>query len=206
MARAAFPYLSAALAIAVALGLAWRWTAHPAAGFLFAASVAVTLSIAWFFRDPEREIRRDPNAVLCPADGVVQRVTTEGRTRTVEIFMAVYNVHVQRVPADGRVVSRRYTKGSYLVASRPDAGSRNTRCETGIATRHGTIGITQVAGAIARKVECWVGPGRSVEQGERMGIIHFGSQVRVRLPKAAKVLVRPGQRVTAGVTVVAKWR
>jgi len=205
-ARAAFPYLAGALGAAVVLGLIWRWTGHPVATGLFVLSLLVTFTIGWFFRDPERAIRRDPALVLSPADGVVQGIHNDGATRTIEIFMAVYNVHVQRVPMDGRVASRKYTKGTYLVASEPSAGTRNTRCATELATKRGRIGITQVAGAIARKVECWVAPGQAVTQGDRMGIIHFGSQVRLALPRAAILLVRPGQRVTAGLTAVAKWR
>ncbi|MEK7475616.1 MAG: phosphatidylserine decarboxylase [Candidatus Coatesbacteria bacterium] len=206
LARASFQYLAVALAASVLAGVVWRWTGHPAAAAALGFALLVTAAIAWFFRDPERAIRRDPNLVLCPADGVVMALHREGPTQTIEIFMAVYNVHVQRVPMDGRVVSRTYTKGTYLVASDPVAGTRNTRCATELATKRGRIGILQVSGAIARKVECWIAPGQTVTQGGRMGIIHFGSQVRLRLPRAAKLLVRPGQRVTAGVTVVAKWR
>jgi phosphatidylserine decarboxylase len=206
LARASFPYLAGALTSAVVLGVVWRWSGHPMAAALFVLSLLVVFAIAWFFRDPERAIRRDLNLVLCPADGVVQRLHRDGTTQTIEIFMAVYNVHVQRVPVDGRVLSRTYTKGTYLVASDPVAGTRNTRCSTELATRRGRIGILQVSGAIARKVECWIAPGQTVTQGDRMGIIHFGSQVRLRLPRAATLLVRPGQRVTAGLTVVAKWR
>jgi phosphatidylserine decarboxylase len=206
LARASFPYLAVSLAVSVLLGVLWRQTGHPAATAVFALALMATGSIAWFFRDPERAIRRDAGLVLSPADGTVRRIHRDGSTQTIEIFMAVYNVHVQRVPVDGRVVSRTYTKGSYLVASGPSAGTRNTRCATELRTRHGRVGVVQVAGAIARKVECWVRPGESVAQGDRMGIIHFGSQVRLRLPRTAKVLVKPGDRVTAGTTVVAKWR
>lgn len=206
LARASVPYLTALLSASLLAWFAWHKTGHPVAGVVFGIFVCLTAAVVWFFRDPERVIRRNDALVLSPADGTMRILHKHGRTQTIEIFLAVTNVHVQRAPVDGIVTKRVFTKGLYLVAYDDSAGTRNTRCATEFKTKHGNLGLVQVAGAIARKVECWISPGDRVLQGERIGIIHFGSQCRVTLPSSAKVLVKPGDRVAGGLTPIARWR
>lgn len=212
LARASVPYLAATLTAALLcwFGAARAGEAHRAARIvllaLFGVSLALTAAFTWFFRDPERAVRRDDGAILAPGDGTVRVIHKEGRVNTIEIFLALYNVHVQRAPVTGTVVSRTFKKGAYLMAYDDAAGSRNTRCTTVFRARRGRVEMVQVAGWAARKVECWLTPGQQVAQGERMGIIHMGSQVRVTLPASAKILVKPGDRVAGGLTPVARWR
>ncbi len=205
-ARASVPYLVASFGASLLLWGGWRATRHPAFAALGLVALALGLAFLWFFRDPERVIPRDPNLILAPGDGTVRKIHDGKTTRTIEIFLAVTNVHVQRAPVAGRVVSVTFTKGAYLMAFDDRAGTRNTRCETWFAAKEGKVGMTQVAGAIARKVECWLTPGDRVACGQRMGIIHMGSQVRVELPKRAKITVKPGDRVAGGETPIAQWR
>jgi phosphatidylserine decarboxylase len=205
-AAASVPYLLVTGGLTAAFLLAWRATCHPAFVALSCVSGILCLAFLWFFRDPEREIPRDANLILAPGDGTVRKIHQGKSTRTIEIFLAVTNVHVQRAPVSGKVLSVAFTKGEYLMAFDDKAGTRNTRCETWFATKEGKVGMTQVAGWIARKVECWLTPGQTVTRGARMGIIHMGSQVRVELPKRAKIMVKPGDPVTGGVTAIAKWR
>lgn len=205
-ARASVPYLVVSGGATLLLWGGWRFTRYPAFAVLAIFALAFVCAFLWFFRDPERVIPRDANLILSPGDGTVRKIHRGKTTQTVEIFLAVTNVHVQRAPVSGKVLSVKFTKGSYLMAFDDLAGTRNTRCETWFAAKEGKVGMTQVAGAIARKVECWLTPGETVIRGERMGIIHMGSQVRVELPKRAKIMVKPDDRVTGGETVIAKWR
>ena len=201
-----------ALGIVCAIGLLswWGWfrTGHAVFGFAAGGGAIVAAALLWFYRDPERRVSPDPRAVISPADGTVRRVLPPreaGGRWMIEIFMSPLNVHVNRAPGSGKVVSRRFTKGAYLAAYDDASGTRNTRCATVFRAPRGTVKIIQVAGALARKVECWLKPGQRVRQGERIGIIHLGSQVRVELPRRAKVLVRPGEGVRAGLSRLAKW-
>jgi len=188
----------------------WRHTGHPVLslgfGILGVVGVLLFLSFAWFFRDPERRIKRDPALILSPGDGTVVKIHRTGKDQTVEIFLAVWNVHLQRAPTAGSVKGVRFTQGAYLAAYDPRAGGLNTRCDTEFSTARGPIGLTQVAGVVARRVECWVKPGDRVGQGDRIGIIHMGSQLRLRLPRRARLLVGPGDAVRGGITPIAKWR
>ena len=212
LARASVPYLTASLAAALVFwfGAARAGDAHRviriACLALFAVSLVLTAGFTWFFRDPERAVRRDDGAVLAPGDGTVRKIHKEGAKNTIEIFLSITNVHIQRAPVSGKVLSRKFTKGAYLMAFDDAAGTRNTRCATVFQAKRGRVEMVQVAGWVARKVECWLKPGDTVGQGERMGIIHMGSQVRVTLPASAKILVKPGDPVAAGLTPIARWR
>jgi len=204
IARASAPYLSVCALMALAAFAGWRYTRHPAAVAVLVLALAGLGAFAWFFRDPERAVRAAPNIVLSPGDGRVMRVMVAGNRRVIEIFLAIWNVHVQRVPVAGRVTAVEYTKGAYLAAFDPAAGTRNTRCRSVIRSPLGEVAVTQVAGLIARKVECWLAPGQGVDRGARMGLIHLGSQVRIEVPLGARILVKPGDTVGGGITPVAE--
>jgi len=205
-AKASVPYLLYTGGATLLMWGGWRATRHPAFVAIGILACVLLLAFLWFFRDPERVIPRDANLILAPGDGTVRKIHQGKTTQTIEIFLAVTNVHVQRAPVSGKVLSVKFTKGSYLMAFDDRAGTRNTRCETWIAAKEGKLGLTQVSGWIARKVECWLEPGQQVTRGSRMGIIHMGSQVRVELPKRAKIMVKPDDPVTGGETVIARWR
>jgi phosphatidylserine decarboxylase len=172
----------------------------------------VALWIAAFFRDPVRSGPRGDRLVLAPADGRVVSVTTVddadadgGRALRVAIFMNVFNVHVNRHPVDGTVVLRRYRPGLFINASLDKASEGNERMTLAIRTDRGTVVVRQIAGLIARRIVTDPGVGEGVRQGERLGLIRFGSRVDTLLPPGAQARVAPGDRTYAGLTVIAEW-
>lgn len=183
-----------------------EWLAQ-SSGILLLLAAAFTL---FFFRDFNRNTAADENLIYSPGDGKVMDVAqvhdaNEGSYRLVRIFLSVMDGHVQRSPVDGRIKTIEHRKGTFLDARDPRAHLENERNALTIETRHGTITVTQIAGLIARRIVCWVKPGGALKQGERFGLIRFGSQVDVALPMSAKILVSGGERVVGGETVIAKW-
>ncbi|MGA1821001.1 MAG: phosphatidylserine decarboxylase [Thermoplasmatota archaeon] len=149
-----------------------------------------------FFRDPERNIAK---GVVSPADGVVKEVRKEGRSYFISVFMNIHNVHVNRIPFDGRVVSIEHIPGGFVPAFKKDS-DRNERVVTRIKTRHGIYEITQIAGAVARRIVIYLEEGDEVRKGDRMGLIRYGSRVDLRFkpPPGYSILVEPEDRVKAG--------
>lgn len=162
-----------------------------------------------FFRDPERAIPSEPGSVVSPADGRIVVVTTEeweGRPgKRVSIFLAIWNVHVNRSPAAGRITNVVHRPGRFFAAMRARASAENEQNVIYLQTDAGEIVFKQIAGWIARRVVCWKAPGATVERGERIGLIRFGSRADLWLPEDAEVLVTPGQRVRGGSSVLAHW-
>ncbi|MDE3016707.1 MAG: phosphatidylserine decarboxylase [Pseudomonadota bacterium] len=205
---------------------------HPA-GWMFIAIFAVVaflLKMIWsplgwlgliatgwcvyFFRDPNRVTPMREGLIVSPADGVVQKITkcvppndldlgVAERTR-VSIFLNVFDVHVNRIPAEGSISKLHYHAGKFLNAALNKASEENERQSVKITTPDGmTLGIVQIAGLIARRILCDLKEGQSVKTGERFGIIRFGSRVDVYLPPDATPLVIEGQRAVGGETVIA---
>ncbi len=199
------PFIAgAALFTAVCWVLAPTWTA-----LLFSA---LTVWVAAFFRDPERQGPRGDELILAPADGRVVSVATadepkfvQERTTRISIFMNVFNVHVNRYPASGTVAFREYLPGRFGHAAADKASADNEQCSTGLLTARGRVLIRQIAGLVARRIVTDHEVGTAVRQGERLGMIRFGSRVDLFVPLGARVLVRAGDRTRAGVTVVARW-
>lgn len=173
------------------------------------ALLALAAAIAYFFRDPERKPPADPAAVVSPADGRVMEVAEElldGQPgRRISIFLAVWNVHVNRAPMSGRLERVEYRPGKFYAAMRARASVDNEQNVFYLDTGRGRIVFKQVAGWIARRVVSWKSPGDSLVLGERIGLIRFGSRMDVWLPECVEVVVRPGEKVAAGESVVARW-
>jgi phosphatidylserine decarboxylase len=168
-----------------------------------AAAVAVPATVLaagmlWFFRDPEREIGR--GRFVSPADGVVQSVMPwpDGRTR-VAIFMSPLNVHVNRAPLAGTVTSVEHVPGGFVPAFNKES-EHNERVVWHFDTEAGDVELVQIAGAMARRIVPYVPQQAKVEQGERIGLIRFGSRVDLYLPRGIEAAVEVGQTTTAGVT------
>lgn len=202
---------AAGVALVVFLAaLAWKhWIAWVLAGLTGFAAIA----IAFFFRDPPRPGLRGPHLVLAPADGRIASVRAvdeptyvRGAVKRVAIFLSISDVHVNRYPISGVVEVRDYERGGFGLAWREEAGTQNERSTLGIAGPHGRVLLRQIAGRIARRIVTYPSVGERVEQGERMGIIKFGSRVETFIPAEAEVAVREGDTVRAGVTVLARWR
>ena len=172
--------------------------------------VALSLFMLYFFRDPERRSPEEPGAFVAPADGriIVARNVVESRyfnepRLQVSIFMSPFNVHVNRSPCDGTVVSTRHNTGRHFAAYREGASIRNENNELVLETGHGRILVRQVAGFVARRTVCRVGPGAVLRQGGRFGIIKFSSRVDAYLPADCVPQVKVGDRVRAGETILA---
>ena len=206
-----WPFTAVGFAVLTALaGLGWwrgGWWAAPA--FLW---LPVALWVPWFFRDPARTGPRDPSLVIAPADGKVVEVTEVNepdflgsRATRVSVFMDILAVHVNRHPADGTVRYRRYVPGRFINATLDKASEQNERMSLGIDTPRGRLLVRQIAGLIARRIVTDARVGDTVYQGDRLGMIRFGSRVDTFLPLSAKVLVRTGDRTKCGQTVIAEW-
>ena len=183
---------------------AWR----PGGLVVCAAGLIWALFAAYFFRDPQRPLPGDASKLYSPGDGRVLSIENEGEGDevTIRIFLSIFNVHLQRAPCAGTVEDAEYIPGSFRAAMVPEA-RRNERCVLRLSPEghSGTVVVEQIAGLIARRIECWKGAGDQVRAGERYGIIHFGSQVAVTLPVSTRVLVTVGDRVQAGITPIASW-
>jgi phosphatidylserine decarboxylase len=171
--------------------------------------VCLALFVFSFFRDPERVIPADPGAIVSPGDGRVVVVTDEeygGRPgKRISIFLAVWNVHVNRAPAAGVITSMEYRPGKFLAAMRERASMENEQNVFTLSTDAGEMVFKQIAGLIARRVVSWKEEGERVARGERIGLVRFGSRVDVWLPKDAEILVRVGENVKGGSSVLARW-
>jgi phosphatidylserine decarboxylase len=169
-----------------------------------------TCFVAWFFRNPEREFPEGEKAVISPADGEVIKIENsmdgdflDGPTQKISVFMNVFDVHVNRMPYSGTVAHIQYNKGKFFSANLDKASELNERNAILIETDDGNKILTvQIAGLIARRIECWVKEGMQVRKGERFGLIRFGSRLEVFLPSDAIISVRVGDRVRAGETLI----
>ena len=167
------------------------------------------LFVFYFFRDPERKIPSDPAAVVSPADGHVVQIVDEPLDgmmgHRVSIFLAIWDVHVQRSPVAGRIVGVVYQPGKFYAAMRSAASVENEQNIIAVETPRGRLVFKQIAGAIARRVICWKSEGEIVSGGERVGLIRFGSRVDIWLPMQAEIVVQRGQKVKGGESLLAKW-
>jgi len=171
--------------------------------------VCLALFVFSFFRDPERVIPADAGAVVSPADGRVVVVTDEengGRPgKRISIFLAIWNVHVNRSPAAGTITQMEYRPGKFLAAMRERASFENEQNVFSLTTDAGEMVFKQIAGLIARRVVSWKKPGDTVLRGERIGLVRFGSRVDVWLPREAEILVKLGENVKGGSSALARW-
>ncbi len=167
---------------------------------LFVVGILLTLGLCLFFRDPERLAESHSETdVLSPADGRVLSV----HDNKLSIFMNIHNVHVNRSPVDGEVTDIRYHKGGRLPAFHKDS-ERNERNSIVLSTERGDVTITQISGALVRRIVCYIRQNEAVKKGQRIGMIRFGSRVDVTLPQDYSFVVERGQKVRAGTTVIAK--
>jgi|SRR6476646_2039773 len=171
--------------------------------------ICLAIFVFSFFRDPERVIPKEAGAVVSPADGRVLVVKDEedaGRPgKRISIFLAIWNVHVNRAPADGVITSLEYKPGKFLAAMRDQASLQNEQNVFTLSTDAGDMVFKQIAGLIARRVVSWKKAGERVARGERIGLVRFGSRADVWVPRDAEILVKVGDNVKGGASVLAKW-
>lgn len=192
--------------------LSWVW------GLISVSAAVVGVLIAWFFRNPRRDVPAEPGLVVSPADGTIVEIEdlpfddyVGGPARKIGIFLSIFNVHINRSPVAGRVVGLRYRPGKYLNALRPESARENEQLavylEETAAPYRGMI-VRQITGAIARRIVCWLKPGDDLSRGEQFGMIKLGSRTELVIPyeSGLEIRVRPGDKVQAGTTVLASYR
>jgi phosphatidylserine decarboxylase len=181
-------------------------------GLWLAAVVLLLLAlwVAYFFRDPERTGDRGASLVVSPADGKLIMITevdepsfVKGRALRLSIFMNVFNVHVNRYPVDGVVRYVHYNVGKFFNAAAEKSSLENEQMSVGIETPRYRVLVRQIAGLIARRIVTYSKVGENVKQGDRLGIIRFGSRVDVFIPLGSTVRAKLGEATTAGVTILA---
>ena len=169
----------------------------------------LALFVFSFFRDPDRVIPSEPGAIVSPGDGrvvVVQDEDYAGKPGTrVSIFLAVWNVHVNRSPEAGRITKMEYRPGKFLAAMRANASAENEQNIFTLSTDAGELVFKQIAGLIARRVVSWKKAGDIVARGERIGLVRFGSRVDLWVQQQAEILVKVGQHVKGGSSLLASW-
>jgi phosphatidylserine decarboxylase len=172
-------------------------------GYLFFPFLALTIFMCSFFRNPRRSIPDGEGMILSPADGRIVVVKKEATGATVSIFMSVFNCHVNRAPAAGKITEVRYQPGRFMPASKGEASRQNEQNALRLQGAEGlVIRFVQVAGILARRIVCYVRRGDQVQQGEIFGTILFGSRVDIYLPRKVAVQVRVGDRVKGGKSVL----
>src|SRR5579864_1618029 len=171
--------------------------------------VCLALFVFSFFRDPNRVIPVEPGAIVSPGDGRVVVVTDEEDAgqpgKRISIFLAVWNVHVNRAPAAGVITKLEYRPGKFLAAMRERASVENEQNVFTLSTDAGEMVFKQIAGLIARRVVSWKKQGERVARGERIGLVRFGSRADIWMPRDAEIAVKPGDHVKGGSSVIARW-
>ncbi|WP_407354700.1 phosphatidylserine decarboxylase [Methanolobus sp. WCC5] len=199
LAKGSFPWIIASTTVSLASLISYLLYNLPYMKNIALLSLCVTVFFLFFFRDPEREIKEHDEHMLSPADGKIVDI----RDRKICIFMNFQNVHVNRAPINGKVHMIEHKKGGYIPAFCKDS-HRNERSHTLIETEHGIVEVIQIAGTVTRRIVSYVKEGDHMKQGQRFGMIRFGSRVDVTVPDNFDILVKKGERVFAGETVIAR--
>jgi len=194
------------LILALAGVVAWFVSAWLSLIFL-----ALFLFTIAFFRDPNRIVPADPNLIVAPADGRVSDIieldeeeVLKTKTRRVGIFLSIFDVHTNRAPIDGRIIYRQHHEGLCLDARNPNCPEKNEAMTWALENSRVTIVVRQLTGAIARRIVAWANVGDELKKGERFGMIRFGSRTELYLPLDAEILVKTGDHVFGGSTIIAR--
>ena len=175
---------------------------------LFILSLILLIFTFYFFRDPERVVPIGDDILVSPADGLITNITEtkEGKKTyiKVSIFLSIFNVHIQRLPISGEVTKVDYIEGKFINATLDKASEENERLKITIKNGNNLIFVTQIAGLIARRIVNYVKPNENINQGDRYGIIKFGSRVDIEFPNSFKLLVNEGQQCIGGETIIAQ--
>ena len=192
----------------LALSAAAVWFISPWLSAFFLILIPCTLA---FFRDPDRTSPTDPSLIVAAADGMVTEIVEvdenevlKTKTRRVGIFLSIFDVHTNRAPIEGRIIFRQHREGLCLDARRADCSEKNESMTWAFENPHATIVVRQLTGAIARRIVAWAKMGDELKKGDRFGMIRFGSRTELYLPLNAEVLVKAGDHVLGGSTVIAR--
>jgi phosphatidylserine decarboxylase len=198
LAKGSKSWILAAVSVTALLAILSRTMNNSPLNHATHLGIALTCFMVIFFRDPERKVEVSDAYMISPADGTVIDIID----RKICIFMFFQNVHVNRAPISGKIREITYKKGGYLPAYSKDS-ERNERNEFIIHSKYGDVIVIQIAGTIARRIVSYSRVNDVIEQGQRIGMIRFGSRVDVTIPEDFDITVRKGERVLAGKTVIA---
>jgi phosphatidylserine decarboxylase len=207
IAKEGFSFLFGCLFFALAFGVAGLWL--PAFFPLAAILLALAGFVAYFFRDPERAIPTEPDIIVSPADGKITRVAKvepeNPRSPTlVSIFLSPLDVHINRAPMPGVVRDVLHKPGKFINAMSDSASLVNEQIVVTLENERLTVVFKQIAGFIARRCVLWKKPGERVALGERVGLIKFSSRTDLIVPPEVSVIVKPGERVVGGATIIGR--
>lgn len=204
--REGYVFIIAALVLGLILGMA----AHP---YIVVPFVVLAAYFAYFFRNPHRNIPSDPLAIVSPADGTVQEVVSlpdddflKQPCKKVVIFLSVFDVHVNRSPIEGEIKIQKYVCGRFKPAYKDSVGFENERHMIGIENERLRVTVTQIAGILARRIVSWVTLDDILEKGELYGLIRFGSCTELVVPAEVEVLVKKGDKVIGGETIIGRLK
>ena len=196
--------ISAALIILFLLVIFFYFIYKP----LFLIFLILLIFTFYFFRDPERVVPLGDDILVSPADGLITNISEykEGKKSytKVSIFLSVFNVHIQRLPVSGQITKIDYIEGKFINATLDKASEENERLRLTLKSGSNVIYITQIAGLIARRIICYLKTNERVNQGERYGIIKFGSRVDIEFPSSYNLMVNIGQQCIGGETIIAR--
>ena len=196
--------ISAALIILFLLVIFFYFIYKP----LFLIFLILLIFTFYFFRDPERVVPLGDDILVSPADGLITSISEhkEGKKSytKVSIFLSVFNVHIQRLPLSGQITKIDYIEGKFINATLDKASEENERLRLTLKSGSNVIYITQIAGLIARRIICYLKTNERVNQGERYGIIKFGSRVDIEFPNSYNLMVSIGQQCIGGETIIAR--
>ena len=196
--------ISAALIILFLLVIFFYFIYKP----LFLIFLILLIFTFYFFRDPERVVPLGDDILVSPADGLITNISEhkEGKKSytKVSIFLSVFNVHIQRLPLSGQITKIDYIEGKFINATLDKASEENERLRLTLKSGSNIIYITQIAGLIARRIICYLKTNERVNQGERYGIIKFGSRVDIEFPNSYNLMVSIGQQCIGGETIIAR--
>ena len=196
--------ISAALIILFLLVIFFYFIYKP----LFLIFLILLIFTFYFFRDPERVVPLGDDILVSPADGLITNISEykEGKKSytKISIFLSVFNVHIQRLPLSGQITKIDYIEGKFINATLDKASEENERLRLTLKSGSNVIYITQIAGLIARRIICYLKTSEKVNQGERYGIIKFGSRVDIEFPNSYNLMVSIGQQCIGGETIIAR--
>jgi len=197
MVRDGIPFVLVPLALAAVVAYFGLW-------WVAAPFVAVAAFMAYFFRDPRREVPTGPGLIVSAADGRVTRIEDGPDRKVVSVFLSPLDVHINRSPIAGQITQIQYTKGKKMPATSDESSLLNERNSLVIEGNDMTVTCTQIAGIVARRIVCWPREGDNLERGQRFGLIKFGSRTDLVMPANVDIAVRVGDRVKGGETVIAR--
>lgn len=197
MAKEGFPFVIIPILLALLAGFFQLW-------WLAALFALLAGFMAYFFRDPHRRVPEEAGIIVSAADGRVTRVDEDERGKTVSVFLSPLDVHINRSPIAGTVTKVEYTRGRKAPATSDQASFTNERNSLTIENETLSVVCTQIAGIVARRIVCWSKQGDHLGLGERFGLIKFSSRTDLLLPHEAEVLVKVGDRVVGGETIIAR--